>query len=120
MKSLGRFVSITVGGMVAMMVLGMIWAAIFDVKPQDIKALDLITDWFWYRLAFYCVFMLLWIPLCNYITRPKHKSDNARGVDKNKEEEKRNRAFTYLKNQWWKLALFLIFFEVVIIQQFGL
>jgi hypothetical protein len=120
MKSLGKFVSITVGGLVAMMVLGMIGAAMFNIKPQEVKALNLITDWFWYRLAFYCFFMLSWIPLCNYVTRPKKKTVDVSEQIKAKAEEKRIRAFNYMKKQWWKLALFLVFFEIVIIRQFGL
>lgn len=120
MKSVGKFFVISVGGLLALMVLGMIFSAIFDVKPDEIKGVDLIGGWMWYRIGFYVVVVAAWTPICWFITRPRFNPDELSDEDRAEYENKRERDIQYLKSQWWKMALMFAFFEAVIIQQFGL
>ena len=120
MKNIGKFFFISVGGLLALMVLGMIFSAIFDVKPDEIKGVDLIGGWMWYRIGFYVAVMAAWTPTCRFMTRPRFNPGELSDEDQAQYAEKRERDVQYLKSQWWKVALMLAFFEVVIIQQFGL
>lgn len=120
MKNVGKFFVISVGGLLALMVLGMIFSAIFDVKPDEIKGVDLIGGWMWYRIGFYVVVVAAWTPICWFITRPRFNPDELSDEDRAEYENKRERDIQYLKSQWWKMALMFAFFEAVIIQQFGL
>lgn len=120
MKNIGKFFVISVGGLLALMVLGMIFSAIFDVKPDEIKGVDLIGGWMWYRIGFYVTVMAAWTPIFRFITRPRFNPGELSDEDQARYTEKRERDVQYLKSQWWKVVLMLAFFEVVIIQQFGL
>lgn len=120
MKGLGKFVAYSVGGLLILMVLGMLFSALFGVKPNEIKGVDLIGDWMWYRIGFYVVVVAAWTPICWFITRPRFNPDELFDEDRAEYENKRERDIQYLKSQWWKMALMFAFFEAVIIQQFGL
>lgn len=120
MKGLGKFATYSVGGLLALMVLGMLFSAVFGVKTNEIKGVDLIGDWMWYRIGFYVVVIAVWSLICQLITRPSFNPSELDDEDRIKYEKKRERDIQYLKSQWWKVALMLAFFEAVIIQQFGL
>lgn len=120
MKGIGKFVVIGVGGLMAIMVLGMVFSAIFDVKPNEIKGVDLIGDWMWYRIGFYVIVIAAWSPISRFMTRPRFNPGELSDEDLERYTNKRERDAQYMKSQWWKVALLLAFFEVVIIQQFGL
>jgi hypothetical protein len=113
MSKLGKYLTIFIGGFLLMMILGMIISAVFGVSENELNEFNLIEAWFFYRIGFYCMLMSCWIPACNFITRSSASKNML-------SETERLRAFSYMKNQWWKLALLFAFFEVVIIQQFGL
>jgi len=120
MKGAGKFIAISVGSLLIFMVLGMIFSAVFDVKPDEIKGVDLIGDWMWYRITFYVIVIAAWSPICWFLTRPKFNPDKLSAEDRQEYEKKRKSDVSYMKSQWWKAALMLAFFEVVIIQQFGM
>ena len=120
MKSVGKFTAISVGGLLALMVLGMVFSAIFDVKPNEITGVNLISDWMWYRIGFYATVIAAWSLISQFMTRSKINLSELSDEDQEIYREKRKRDFQYLDSQWWKVALLLAFFEVVIIQQFGL
>lgn len=120
MRGLGKFVAYSVGGLLVLMVLGMVSSAIFGVKPDEIKGVDLIGDWMWYRICFYVIVVAAWSPISRFMTRPRFNPGELSDDEQKAYQEKRERDVTYLKSQWWKVALLLAFFEVVIIQQFGL
>jgi len=120
MKGIAKFTVISIGGLLALMVVGMSISAIFGVKPQEIKEVDLIGDWMIYRIGFYIFVLLLWTPFCRFVTRPRFDLSELNNEDFEIFKRKREKSFNHFKSQWWKLALLLTFFEVVIIQQFGL
>lgn len=120
MKAIGKFVVISVGGLLALMVLAMLFSAKFHVEPSEIKGIDLIGGWMWYRIGFYVIVITAWAPISRFMTRPRA---NLKALSEEELEvftRKRERDVRYMKSQWWKVAFLLVFFEVVIIQQFGL
>lgn len=119
MKSATRFITISVGGLLVLMMAGMIIGVALDVEPRTIKEFDLVQDWLLYRLGLYVALIIGWPSLCRYVT---WRIDLEGMTDDEIEErnKKRERDIKYLSSKWWKIAVLLVFFEVVIIQQFGL
>jgi hypothetical protein len=117
MKRIGKFVVIGVGGLLAIIVLGMLFIAIFDVKQNEIKGVDLIDGWMWYRIIFYALVIAAWTPICRLMTRPRFNLSELSEEEMEKYTQKRERDVQYMKLQLWKVALLLMFFELVIIQQ---
>lgn len=120
MKNVSKFIFVSVGGLMAMMVMGMIFSAIFGIRSDEIKSLDLIDAWMWYRVAFYVLAIASWSPLSRYLTRTRRKLEFSSREEEEDHAQKQERDFQYLASQWWKVALTFVFVEVVIIQQFGL
>lgn len=120
MKNISRFVMICVGGMIGLMVLGMILSAILGVRSEHIKEVDLIESMMPYRIAFFFLVVALWPVICRLMTRPKLTSLGVTDEEQAEMAAKRERDIVTLKAQWWKVGMFFLFFEVVIIQQFGL
>lgn len=120
-KGIGKYALIGVGGLVGLMVIGMIVAAFFST-PEEVKGINLIADWVWYRFGFYAAVLLGWTQICNFITRPRIPLDDLDITFEEKEEllNSRTKDIEYLKTLRWKVALVFAFFEFVIIQQFGL
>lgn len=123
-KGLGKFLLTSIGGLLLLMLIGVISGVMLDYKPDEIKSINLIDEWQYYRLGFYVFLIALWIPICRYITRPSPTNEKDQSEeDKNKAQElikTQERDFSYLKSSWWKLVLLLVFFELVIVQQLGL
>lgn len=120
-KGIGKYALIGVGGLIGLMVIGMVIAAIFS-SPEEVKGVNLIAEWMWYRVGFYVVVLLAWTPICQFITRPRPSPEDEEFTAEEKEEFLKDRAadIEYLKTLRWKVALLFVFFEFVIIQQFGL
>ena len=114
MSSTKKFYLISLGGLIGMLVLGMILAPLFST-PEEINKIELSATWLWFRLAFYVVVILAWEPICNFMT----KKSNTASENKKEVNEKRANDIKYLISIRWKVAFILIFFEVVIIHQFG-
>lgn len=123
-KGLVKFLFVSVGGLMLLMLLGVVSSVMLDYKPEEIKEINLIEEWELYRVFFYISLILLWVPICKYITKPKAVIDEEQSDEEKKNaaelREKQKKDFEYLKSSWWKLALLLIFFELVIVQQLGL
>lgn len=120
MNRAGRFLSIGVGGLLGLMLLGMIMSEVMDVSPNEIREVNLIHDWFWYRLTFYAVAVLCWTRIARFMTRPSHSQAAHSVEDEIKFQQRREKDFLLVKAQRWKLILMFAFFEVVVIQQFGI
>ncbi|MBL4761087.1 MAG: hypothetical protein JKY93_00130 [Gammaproteobacteria bacterium] len=118
-KRLVTFTLISIGGLFGLLIIAIMISLIFAVQPEEIKQINLIIDWMWYRIGFYLLVILMWFPLCVLSTRSRIKlseldAQALEAFNKNREKE-----LSYLKSQWFKVVIFLVFFEVVIIQQFG-
>lgn len=120
MRKVGKFIVVGIGGMLLVLVLGMVSSAIFGIKPDELKELDLIRGWVWYRLGFYLVLLLAWPLFCRFVTRPRFNQDDLSEDELSDFSKRREKDIEYLSQQRWKIALLLVFFEIVIIQQFGL
>lgn len=120
MKNVGKFFLISVGGLVALMVLGMVVGVIFNTDPKEIKSIDLIREWMWYRIGFYVIVVAGWEYICRFMTRQRHADPDNTPEENQEILLKRENDIQYLKSQRWKIVLLMAFFEIVIIQQFGL
>lgn len=123
-KGIGKFLLMSIGGLMLLMLIGVIAGSMLDYQPEEIKSINLIDEWQYYRIGFYALLMALWIPTCRYITRPKITKEEEQTDEERKKEaelrKKQARDFAYLKSSWWKVTLLLMFFELVIVQQFGI
>ncbi len=121
MKGFSKFLLIGYGTTIALLVLGMVIATQFmDIQPDEVVAANLITQWMWYRVAFYLVLVVMWPLVARGLTSAKK---SIRGLEKEEAAEivkKRDIDYKYIKSQWWKVASLLAFFEIVIVRQFGL
>lgn len=120
MNKTGKFLVISVGGLLALMITGMLVSVFIDVRPEEIKSRNLIDEWMWYRITFYLLVVVLWKLICTYLTRPRFDVKECAEKELAEFAKNREKDMKYLMKQWWKVALMFAFFEVVIIQQFGL
>lgn len=120
MNKRSKFVFISVGGLVALMVIGMLIGVFVDVSPEEIKEVNLIDKWVWYRVAFYILTVLLWKSICVYLTRPRFNLSSISDKDLTEYKNNREKDLRYMVSQRWKIVALFAFFEIVIIQQFGL
>lgn len=120
MNKLVKFCAISLGGLLALMVIAMIVAAVTGANPQEVKDLDLIREWMWYRIGAYALILLAWSPVSRLLTLPKTSKAEMSNQDFEKIEQKREQDRTVIVRSWWKVAALFAFFEIVIIQQFGL
>lgn len=119
-KSINKFLFISVGGLVALMVIGMLMAVVLNTSIEQVRGVDLIEDWMVYRLGIYAVLFLCWNPICHWITRPRLDKKEVCEEEQQLFEQKRQKDIVSLQKLRWKLVGVLAFFEVVVIQQFGL
>lgn len=120
MNKRSKFIFISVGGLVAMMVIGMLISVFMGISPEEIKQANLIDKWVWYRVAFYILTVLLWKSICIYLTRPRFNLSSISDEELIVYEKNREKDLRYLVSQRWKIVALFAFFEIVIIQQFGL
>lgn len=121
-KGLGKFMAISMGGLIVLIAIVMAITVANDVTPDEVKSANLIDSWQWYRMVFYALIILMWFPLCRYMTSPLKTEGELSKENFAQIEEvnaKMEKDFVFLKKQWWKLLLALVFFEVVFIRQFG-
>lgn len=119
-RSINKFLFISVGGLVALMVMGMLIAVILNTSIEQVRGVNLIEEWMVYRLGIYVVLFLCWNLICHWITRPRLDKREACEEEQQLFEQKRQNDLVSLKRLRWKLVGVLAFFEVVVIQQFGL
>jgi len=108
-RGVGKFAAISIGGLLLLLVLGMIASVIFELNPSQVSGSEVATSWLWFRIALYLLLILLWIPACKYITRARHSERDLSEDVKKQLSDKRSKDIRYLKSQWWKIALFMIF-----------
>jgi len=84
-----------------------------NMNPQEIDELNLARDWFIYRLMFYAVIVGAW-PKISELIGYRHKR-----VNPDLDDEKLAADVEYLKQQWWKVAVIFLFFEIAAVQKFG-
>jgi hypothetical protein len=109
-----KFFIISAGGLTLLMAAGMIFAVAFDLQPNDVRDINLITGWAWYRLLAYSCVLVFW----GVISRMLVKSGNIHNKDVDASAIQAD--INYLTSKRWKIAVLIAFFEIFIIQQFGL
>ena len=115
-----KFFLTSVGVIIGLMVFGMILSAIFRVQPEDIKKLNLITEMQWYRFGFYALVLCGWPWICKLMTRSFANESGLTEDEKSEALARRERDFQVVKSKWKSIALLILFFEIVVIRQFGL
>ena len=53
MQKTRKFLMVSMGGVAALMIIGMVVAALTDTAAEEVKSLDLIAELTWYRVAFF-------------------------------------------------------------------
>jgi predicted nucleic acid-binding Zn ribbon protein len=114
-----KFLLISMGGLVALMMLGMIFSIVTDTRPEEVSSMNLISEWKWYRVTLYLLIVGSWPWLVRYATRPPAMEEWESETDRELMLQKHRDDYKNMKAQWWKIALLLAFIEVVMIQQFG-
>lgn len=120
MNKIVKFCLICVGGVIGLIVIAMIVAALTGANPQEVKELDLIREWMWYRIGAYGLILIAWPWLSRLLISPKKSNSELSDQDAEKIAKKREQDSAVLVRSWWKVAALFAFFEIVIIQQFGL
>lgn len=115
-----KFFFTSVGFIIALMAIGMLLSAAFRVKPEEINKLNLIEELQWYRLGFYIAVLLAWSWISKFMTRPKLFDNDTNVEQRTKAEEKRLQDYLALKSKRVHIGLLFVFFEIVVIRQFGL
>lgn len=119
-KQIGKFGLYAGGGLIALMVLGMIVSSLFGLKPDEVKALNSIEDWMVFRLVLYTSAVILWVPICKWLTFGKLRNQDLSEEEHSILLKKREDDIAFLKTYWWKVALAFAFVECIFIQQMGL
>jgi len=91
-----------------------------DEAPEVIEDLNLIRDWFWYRLGGYALIVLSWPLICRYLTRPKFVQKGLSEEEKSALIDERSSDTEYLQKMWWKVALYLFAIEIIFVQKLGM
>ena len=120
MKNAGRFFIQSVGVIVALMVAGMLMSIVFRVEPEQLRKTNLINDWQWYRVGFYAMIVVCWPLICKFLTRPRINLKLLDPGELERFNDNRKQDMQYIKSQWWKVILLIIFFELIVIHQMGL
>lgn len=118
MISLKKFTLTTVAGFIVLILCVTIYISVFS-SPEQVESANLIKEWALYRVAGYLLAVTLWPLFCRFLTRSRVYTDlNEEEVaERNK---KRLEDYIYLKSLWWKILIFCVVFELVVIQQLGL
>ncbi|WP_444928281.1 hypothetical protein ACJJI4_23925 (plasmid) [Microbulbifer sp. TRSA002] len=113
MKKLAKMFLITGGGLIALLVGGMIISALSGHSPQQIRELNLIREWLWFRVIFYVLVILFWTYLSKKLA--------AYICSKNKElpEGSCEELALKINKRRFHVAAMFLFFELIIVQQLG-
>ena len=69
MQKTRKFLVVSMGGVAALMIIGMVVAALTDTSAEEVKSLDLIAELTWYRVAFFVAIVADWPAISRYATR---------------------------------------------------
>lgn len=121
MNQFSKFAFISGGGLALLMVIGLIISRIFNLGPDEVRSLNVVEDWMFYRLLMYALIVIFWVPICRWLTFGVMKQTDLDLSDAELEQKraKREEDVAFLKGYWWKIALMFAFFELVFIQQLG-
>lgn len=119
-KQIARFGLYAGGGLIALMVIGMIISAVFGLSPDEVKSVNSVEDWVFFRLAMYTGVVIFWVPICKWLTYSKVRNQQLSDDERSTLLDKREKDIAFLKTYWWKVALAFAFIEFVFIQQMGL
>lgn len=103
-------------GIVALMVLAMLYTTLFS-SPEKIVAMDIVRTFMWYRIAGFALLVASWHWVCQWITRKQPYEYDLPEEKQVERQEKRENDYRYLVSLRWKVAVFCVFFEAVVIQQ---
>jgi len=93
-------------------------AGIFTANlPSTTLELDLVKEWFWYRLAVYGIILASWPAICVYLTRSKHKSSQIPNDEVEEFNKIRDEDIRYLKSKWPSLFGLFAVIEFVFVQK---
>lgn len=120
MRKVARFGLYAGGGLIALMVFGMIISVVFDLNPDEVRSLNSVEDWMFFRLAMYTSVIILWVPICKWLTYSKVRNQQLSNEEYSILLDKREEDLAFLKTYWWKVAIAFAFVEFVFIQQMGL
>jgi hypothetical protein len=112
-----KFLLISVGGLIALMLVGMVISVFTETSAEELSTLNLISEWKWYRMAMYAALVGCWPLISRWATRA---GQGANGSESEEILGKRYADYLHMCSQWWKIVLLLIFIELVLIQQLGL
>lgn len=113
MKKFTKMIFISGGGIIALIVGGMIIAALLGKTTEQVREINLIRDWFFYRVAFYSVTVLSWSYLSKkWATYILLRNPSMTAIQK----EVLAKA---IANRRLHVAALFAFFEIVLIQQLG-
>ena len=59
MQKTRKFLMVSMGGVAALMIIGMVVAALTDTAAEEVKSLDLIAELTWYRVAFFVAIAII-------------------------------------------------------------
>lgn len=105
--------------LVGLMVLAMLFTATLS-SPEEVQSMNLIGSLMWYRIAAFSLLVAGWNLVCRYITRKPPIEHTFSKEELDLAVSKRELDYQYLVTLRWKVALLCIFFELVVIQQFGM
>lgn len=108
------------GGLVLLMLIGMIISSVFRLSPEEVKSLNSVEEWMVFRLIMYSGVVILWVPICKWLTLGKVNQKGLSDEQRSECMKKRDEDIAFLKTYWWKVAIIFAFFEFVFIQQLGL
>lgn len=113
MRKFAKMFLITGGGLIALLVGGMTLSVLFGHSPDQIREVNLIRDWLYYRAIFYILVVLSWTYLSKKLA--------AFICSKNKElpEESYEELALKIEKRRFHVAAMFLFFELVIVQQLG-
>lgn len=115
-----RFIAIGLGGMAVLMFSGSQVVFFSSVDTELIQQSDFIADWFVYRVMVYSAILLIWPVSVRFITSDEIVSGKTEATERKKRDERRKKDQRFLISQWWKIALLLAVFEVLIVRQMGI
>ncbi len=107
-----KFIVMGLGGFALLIILGMGVVALTG-SDEAIKKLNLIGDLAFFRIVLYVALVAGWWLLSPMLL--KRVTDDQEDPD----GKPTDKDVTVIQAQWWKVAVFLIFFEVVVVRQLG-
>jgi hypothetical protein len=113
MNRLSKMVLISGGGTIVLIVGGMMIAALMGTSTEQVREVNLIRDWFFYRIIFYSIIVLSW----SYLS--KKWADHIIERSPKIEESQREELAKAIGKRRYHVAALFAFFEIVLIQQLG-